>query len=167
MPLTENSREIDAVSQLPNVPAVYAMLGGKGANAHVAYVGIAGKLKQRITQHLVRRDSSVTTGASAVSLNPNLVTEVWWWEHEEFALKAKLDAAELIAFEILNPALRSRAPASEEARRLVADADFASALRELFASTPAGTLVLPTLQTALRRIELLEERVRHLEEGRT
>ena len=51
-----------------------SMHGGRGRGAHVVYV--AGKLKQRVEQHLVRRDSSVTTGASAVCLNPDLVTEV-------------------------------------------------------------------------------------------
>lgn len=67
---------LDSIPLLPNASAVYAMLSGSGAGsgAYVAYVGVAGKLKQRITQHLVRRDSSVTTGASAVSLNPDLVT---------------------------------------------------------------------------------------------
>ena len=64
------------LTELPNRPALYALMSGAGARADIAYVGTAGKLRQRITQHLVRRDSSVTTGTSAVQLNPDYVTEV-------------------------------------------------------------------------------------------
>ena len=53
---------VSPIADLPNEPAVYAMYGGSGAGLYVAYVGVASKLKQRVTQHLVRRDSSVTTG---------------------------------------------------------------------------------------------------------
>jgi excinuclease UvrABC nuclease subunit len=67
---------ITTTGQLPNRPAVYAMYGGYGSNLHVAYVGIAGHLKRRLEQHLIRRDSSVTTGTSVVSLNPELVTKL-------------------------------------------------------------------------------------------
>ena len=44
------------VSQLPNVPAVYAMYGGRGRGLHVAYVGIADYVRGRINQHLINRD---------------------------------------------------------------------------------------------------------------
>jgi hypothetical protein len=81
------------------------MFSGRGRGAYCAYVGIAGNLKQRIAQHLIRRDSSVTTGASAVSLNPDFINEVKWWEHPEFHQRHVLEAAELVAFEILDPVL--------------------------------------------------------------
>ena len=71
-------------SDLPKVPAVYALYGGRGRGSYVAYVGQAVKLRVRIEQHLVRRDSSVVTGVAAVSLNPDHVTEVRWWVHPEF-----------------------------------------------------------------------------------
>lgn len=60
-------------SDLPNVPAVYAMYGGRGRSQYVAYVGVADKLRARIEQHLARRDSSMTTGTSAAMLNPDHV----------------------------------------------------------------------------------------------
>ena len=63
-------RDFSTAYDLPNRPAVYALYSGNGNSRYVAYVGIAGKLKQRITQHFIRRDSSVATGVSAVSLNP-------------------------------------------------------------------------------------------------
>jgi excinuclease UvrABC nuclease subunit len=73
---------ITTAGQLPNCPTVYAMYGAHGSDLDVAYVGIEGHLKRRIEQHLIRRDSSVTTGTSVVSLNPELVTKLHWWEHE-------------------------------------------------------------------------------------
>ena len=76
--------EINEIKNLPSVPAVYALVGGRGSRSYVAYVGIGGKLKGRIVQHLVRKDSSVTTGTTATSLNPEHVTQVRWWEAEEF-----------------------------------------------------------------------------------
>lgn len=68
-----------SISELPGAPAVYAMYGGLGRAAYVAYVGLASNLRQRLTQHFIRRDSSVVTGAAAVSLNPDLITRVEWW----------------------------------------------------------------------------------------
>ena len=59
------------ITDLPNTPAVYILFGGKKGNKFVAYVGIADKLRQRVSQHLIRRDSSITTAASIVSLNPD------------------------------------------------------------------------------------------------
>src|SRR6476660_7223155 len=98
----------NAIAQLPNAPAVYAMYGGRGRGLHVAYVGIADDLRGRINQHLLRRDSSVTTGVSAVALNPDLVSEIRWWLDPRFAQREVLEAGEQIAFQVLNPALRSR-----------------------------------------------------------
>ena len=76
--------ELTTITDLPNVPAVYAMYGGQGRSRYVAYVGLGSKLRSRVEQHLIRRDSSVTTGVSAVSLNPDFVTEVRWWEYPAF-----------------------------------------------------------------------------------
>jgi hypothetical protein len=98
--------EVTSISDLPNVPAIYAMFGGQDRSRYVAYVGLGSKLRSRVEQHLVRRDSSVTTGVSAVSLNPDFVSEVRWWEHPDFEKQDVLEAAELIAFDVLEPALR-------------------------------------------------------------
>jgi hypothetical protein len=158
-------QSITSFALLPAGPAVYALYGGRG-RPYVAYVGSAGHLRSRIEQHLVRRDSSVTTGVSAVSLNPDFITEVRWWEHPSFADRAALEAAELVAFDVLEPVLRSRSAVSEAARALSSDADFQAAMRSVFDAEPAGGLVLPTLQEALDRIAALEERVRALEAWR-
>src|SRR3712207_4555331 len=100
--LTDQSmRELTSIDQLPSCPAVYGMYGGRGRSSYVAYVGIADVLRRRIIQHLVNRDSSVATGTAAVGLNPDYVTAVRWWEHPEFGQRHVLEAAELVAFDIL------------------------------------------------------------------
>ncbi|MCD4782602.1 MAG: GIY-YIG nuclease family protein [Candidatus Eremiobacteraeota bacterium] len=88
------------LSNVPKYPAVYAMYGGTGRSQYVAYVGIAKNLRQRLEQHLIRRDSSVTTGTSASTLNPDYVTEIRWWTHSRFSDRAALEAAEIIAFNL-------------------------------------------------------------------
>lgn len=145
------------------MPAVYAMYGGRSSSAYVAYVGVADVLKRRVVQHLIRRDSSVTTGMSAVSLNPDLVTEVRWWEHPRFTERAVLLAAELVAFDVLEPALRSRGGITGEAKQLYFDESFSVSMRSHFASEATGRLLIPTLQATLERIEDLERRVAALE----
>jgi hypothetical protein len=67
-----------SVNELPPAPAVYAMYGGAGRE-YVAYVGLADNLRRRVNQHLVNRDSSVTTGTSAAGLNPDHIRAVEWW----------------------------------------------------------------------------------------
>ena len=156
---------LHSVSDLPQVPSVYAMYGGKGRGRYVAYVGIGKSLKNRVVQHLVRRDSSVTTGTSAVQLNPNYVTEVVWWEHPEFDQRHVLEAAEMVAFEVLDPALRSRGVPQQLARDLYAEEDFRTEIGALFSSEPEGRLTILTLEDALERIAVLEKRVTELEQG--
>jgi hypothetical protein len=151
------------LAELPAVPAVYALYGGRGAARSVAYVGVAERLKQRIRQHIVSRDSSVVTGASVVRLNPDLVTEVAWWTHPAFAERARLEAAEMVAFDVLQPTLRSRGASQMEARRLYKDGAFYAEMSALFTAEPAGTLAILTLPDALERIAELERRVAALE----
>jgi hypothetical protein len=42
------------------------------------------------------------------SLNSDFVTEAQWWEHPDFEKQEVLEAAELVAFDVLEQALRSR-----------------------------------------------------------
>jgi hypothetical protein len=72
------------------------------------YVGSGDDLRRRVTQHLVLRSSSVTTGTGAVGLHPDHVRTVEWWEHPDFSEHVVLEAAELVAFDVLEPALQSR-----------------------------------------------------------
>jgi hypothetical protein len=156
-------REAATISELPNAPAVYALYGGRGQGLHAAYVGVAEALHRRIRQHLVTHDSSVTTGASVASLNPNLVTEVRWWEHPAFSERPRLEAAELVAFKVLDPVLRSRGVVQDTVNKILAEQNFESEMEALFAGDPIGRLSIPTLQDALERIEALEHQLAALE----
>lgn len=155
---------VASVAELPNVPAVYALYGGTGRSQYVAYVGIADRLKDRIGQHLIRRDSSIVTGVSTVGLNPDLVTEVRWWTHPDFSDRAVLQAGELLAFDVLEPALRSRGGITGEAKTLYNTSEFRDRMLPLFAGSPAGHLVRPTLHDAMLRIAELEREVALLKE---
>ena len=156
-------KNINSVTDLPNVPAIYAMYGGRGRGLHVAYVGIGDNLKRRVKQHLVRRNSSVTTGTSAATLNPDYVTQVRWWEYRNFSEKHVLQAAELVAFDVLDPALRSRGAIQEEAKELYADEAFYENMMAIFQGESTGRLVIPTIQDALEKITELERRLDDLE----
>lgn len=155
---------ITSISSLPNSPAVYAMYGGHGRKRYVAYVGIADKLKRRIIQHMVNRDSSIATGTSAVGLNPDYVTEVRWWENRRFSDRNALIAAELVAFQILDPALRSRGRTPRKAHEMYSNKEFNAEMKLLFKSEPKGILIVSNLQNATDRIERLEHKITVLEE---
>lgn len=152
-----------SISDLPAKPAVYALYGGAGRSSYVAYVGITGNLKNRITQHLVRRDSSVTTGTSAATLHADLITEVRWWRKGLGQGKISREAAEIIALEVLDPALRSRGRTRGDALKRARDRAFRARMEELFDGEPEGRLIIPDLLSAMGRISDLESRVRALE----
>jgi hypothetical protein len=67
-----------------------------------------GNLALRLVQHFVRRDSSLVTGTSAVGVNIEHVSYVEWWESDLLHDENQRHAAELIAFDVLDPALVSR-----------------------------------------------------------
>jgi hypothetical protein len=156
-------QQIYSFNKLPRVPAVYVLYGGQDHTRHAAYVGIADVLKTRIIQHLVNRDSSVTTGKGAAQLNPDHVTCLHWWEHPDFTDRPKLEAAELIAFTLFDPILRSRGKIRAEAKRLKSDPTFAEPIKTLLKGTPSGQLTILTLDDAFARIVELERRLAVLE----
>ena len=157
-------RDFSLISKLPPVPAVYALYGVTGQRTYVAYVGKSTNLKDRIEQHFIRRDSSVTTGVSAASLNPNRIAEIRWWRSDDFSGAAALEAAEEIAFQVLNPTLRSRGQTTQRARTLLDDPEFRGTMSAVFDKEPAGKIQFSDLSDAIERISDLEERVRALEE---
>jgi len=151
------------LSQLPNCCAVYAMYGGDGGRRYVAYVGIADKLKRRIAQHLLSRDSTVATGTSAVGINPEYIKEIRWWTHDAFAERNKLEAAELVAFDVLNPALRSRRSANSAATKLYCRSRFKVQMEKLFAGKAHGRLTVVSLEDVINKVSVLEKRLMKLE----
>jgi hypothetical protein len=154
--------KIPKISSLPNSPAIYALYGGKGQRKFVAYIGIADKLRQRISQHLVRRDSSIVTGTSIVSLNPDYVTALKWWEHPDFSKREALEAAEEIAFRIFDPVLRSRGNLTERGEILYKNPDFNKKREMLFHDNPSGSLEFPDFQDILEKVSELEIEIKFL-----
>ncbi|MEQ1921102.1 MAG: hypothetical protein ABL952_01220 [Pyrinomonadaceae bacterium] len=152
---------VSSISHIPKVPAIYAMLGGSSSNLYVAYVGMGDDLKQRLAQHFLRRDSSAVTGTSAVSLNPELITQVNWWSRDEFSIRTYLEAAELYAFKLLNPVMRSRGRVSKEAMAMSETMDFEMKIAGVFLRNPSGVFV-PTSVMAKKMSEL-ETRLAALE----
>jgi hypothetical protein len=159
-----SSQMLLGISDLPNRPALYALYGGAGTRAYVAYVGIAESLKRRAAQHLLLRDSSVATGTSAVGINPDYVTALKWWEHSRFSERKALQAAEMVAFDVLDPALRSRGGVSKAAQALYDSRDFRKEMETLLKKNPSGHLRIPSLEGVARGLARLEERLEKIEE---
>jgi len=74
-----------------------------------------------------------------------------------------LETAELTAFNVFEPALRSRGAIRHDAKQLFESPDFQERIRSLFTEPPSGRLVLRNLQDAFTRIEALERRIEELE----
>jgi hypothetical protein len=74
-----------------------------------------------------------------------------------------MEAAELVAFDVFEPALRSRGAITERARQLYAEEPFRKRMGALFAEAPAGQLVILTLPDVVERLAQLEERLRRIE----
>ena len=159
------TRSFDEIRNLPQDPGIYGLKSPTDVkDGTYSYVGLSGNIRNRVNQHLVRRNSSVTTGASATSLNPDKISECNWWWHKTFAKKEYLEAAELIAFEKLNPPLGSRGSPGSAALELAQDKDFISQMEELFSSPPTGFIVFHDLSWAVSKIRELENEIKLLKE---
>jgi hypothetical protein len=157
------TKTFDSIADVPSTPGVYVMYAGSGRALEAIYVGIASNLKSHLGQHLIRRDSRITTGAGAVSLNPDKICEVHWWKHKRFKSMDYRGAAEVIASQVLNPVLRNRALPTPEARELADDKSFADTMRDLIGGPPAGVVTIDTVETLGRRVAQLERKLRTLE----
>ena len=124
-----------SLSEIPKKPGVYIL---RDRNGEVAYVGISKDVRSRIDQHLNRRDSSISTGVSTTMLNPDFVTKVEWWIRDLFSEKDARKAAELIAFQVFEPSLRSRGKPSTAAQEKFNDPGFKAQIEEILESPPDG-----------------------------
>ena len=109
------------------------------------------------------RDSSASTGTSATGINAEYVTEIWWWEHPRFSELPVREAAELVAFDLLNPALRSRKGIGKAAQKLCESSRFRKEMGKLI-KKPTGRLTLPSLDRVWRRLSAVEDRLATVEE---
>jgi len=138
------------------------MYGGEDRR-YVAYVGIGDDLRRRVTQHLVNRNSSATTDTGAVRLHPDHVSAVAWWEHPSFGDRVVLAAAELVAFDVLEPTMRSRGGITAAARQRATDDAFRDEMGAMFVGAPAGRPDLTTFAGVVKRLGALERRIERLE----
>ncbi len=155
---------VSLLSAAPKSAGIYALCAGHGRHRYIAYVGVTKNIRQRLLQHLVRKDSSIVTGASAVSLDPDRVTEVRWWLHPLF--EQYMAEAEVVAFRILDPVLRSRQKVSAPVEFIADREDFARQVEAVFSKPPSGSVEIPTYQELLHRVAELEKAVRMLHSGR-
>lgn len=141
------------------------MYAGEPPRTWVAYVGMAGNLHGRLFQHFIRQDSSIAA-AAAVRLDLEYVRYVEWWEHEDFSDENKRHAAELVAFDVFEPVLRSRGNPSRPAVELYEDPTFRDKFDRFFRGEPAGRMFHARLPDLARQVHELEARVRTLEDAR-
>jgi len=151
------------LTDLPTNPAIYTLHGGKKGTKFVAYVGIGDNLRNRIIQHMVRRDSSITTGTGIITLNPDYITEIHWWNHPRFEKREVLEATEVIGFEVFDPLLRGRGKLSEKARMLLSDTLFREDTVSLLKEKPSGSMKFLDYQDLIEKIGELENKVERME----
>jgi hypothetical protein len=155
-------RDYYDVRRIPKEPGIYCLLGHSERGAYPAYVGKASRLQIRVSQHLEYRNSSVTTGASAASLKPELVAGCQYWTHADFADAATLAAAELVAFDVLQPVLRSRGGLNQAADALRMSKQFNEWARKLL-TKPSGEVRFRSISELSAVLRSLEERIVALE----
>jgi len=104
-------------------------------------------------------DSSVTTGVSAAGLNTESVRRAKWWLDPRLEQQVWREAAELVAFDLFQPTLRSLGGISEAAKNLYGRPGFAESVREMLTKHPAGEFYPLNLRNLLARVEELETRL--------
>ena len=152
-------RSFKELKHLPQFSGIYAFKGINDRSGMYSYIGMASQLRDRVSQHLIRRDSSVTTGASTVVLNPDKISECHWWVHDSFNDKIYLEAAELIAFNKFNPTLTSRGTVSNQAKVISSETKFKDEMDLLFDNIPSGYAVFYDLEWAIEKIKELEKEI--------
>jgi hypothetical protein len=102
-------------------------------------------------------------GSSAVGVNIDLISHVDWWEHPDFTDDDHRHAAEMIAFDVLDPALRSRGNPRKSAKRLSEDAAFREEMVVLFHGPPTGRFLPPRIGDLAAELRDLTKRVAAIE----
>lgn len=147
-----------SLSSIPKTAGIYAMYYRSGG---VAYVGLSKSLRDRIRDHMTYHNR-----VSATVLNPDNVCCICWWFNPKFSERAYLEAAEVVAFEVLNPSLRSRGKITDRAKAILADQKFHDEMTCLFDGTPSGVFHPKTLDNLVDLVLELRDRVSELEKQR-
>ena len=98
-----------------------------------------------------------------MGINPDYVTEICWWEHRRFSKRTPREDAELVAFDPLDPALRSRKRVGKAAQELSKDRRFRTEMKMLL-KNPSGHVRIPSLEDVWRRLSAFENRLEEIEE---
>ena len=155
-------RSFDEIKHVPQFAGIYGFKGATDKSGSYSYIGLSGKLRDRISQHLLRRDSSVSTGVSAVSLNPDNIDECHWWIHESFEDRDYLEAAELVAFEFFRPTLVSRGNPTSNAIEIMKKEEFKDKMYSLFSTIPSGYIRFYDISWTVEKIKELEKEINEL-----
>ena len=148
-------RSFEEIKNIPSFPGIYAFKGAYDRREEYSYVGMTNNLKERVSQHLIKKDSSIVTGSSTISLNPDKICECHWWIHKKFEDKRLRSIAEQIAFDLLKPTLRSRGHSVEDKVENV----FKQEMIDLFKGIPSGYATFYNLDWAVRKIRELEKEI--------
>ena len=152
-------RSFDEINYLPQFPGIYGFKRPNNVQDNYSYIGLSNKLREIVSQHLLKRDSSVATCASAILLNPVKIAECHWWIHESFGTREYLEAAELIVFERFNLTLVSRLTPSTRALEIPNDEVFKKQMDKLFSNVPSNYIKFYDLSWAINKIKELENEI--------
>ena len=144
-----------SLSSIPKAAGIYAMYDRSGC---VAYVGLSKKLRNRIRDHTTYHNR-----ASATVLNLDQVSRICWWLNPKFSDKTYREAAEVVAFEVLNPSLCSRGKVTKRAKDVLKDQTFRDEMACLFRGKPSGVFYPKTLDNLVDLVLKLDKRVSELE----
>ena len=144
-----------SLSSIPKEAGIYAMYY---RSRSVAYVGLSKNLRNRIRDHMTYHNRD-----SATVLNPDKVGHICWWLNPRFSDKAYREAAEVVAFKVLNPSLRSRGNVTKRAKPILEDQTFCDEMARLFRGKPSGVFYPKTLDNLVDLVLKLDKRVSELE----
>ena len=146
---------------IPAEPGIYAM---NDRNNKAAYVGESDNLRDRIRDHIVNRDSTAVTRLSPTMLNPDYVYRICWWQCDSiFDERVNRQAAELVAFDVLDSSHKSRAAIPNKAKDKACEQPFRTIMVNLFNGKPVGCYYPPTLRNLTDCVSQLCKRVSELE----
>ena len=96
-------------------------------------------------------------------LNPEKVGYIRWWLNPKFSDKGYREAAEVIAFKVLNPSLRSRGKVINRTQPFLEDQTFCDEMECLFRDEPSGAFYPKTFDNLVDLVLELDKRVSELE----
>ena len=155
-------RSFDEVKHLPQLPGINGFKRPNNIQDNYSYIGLSNKLRESVSQHLLKRDSSIATGSSDISLNQENIAEYHWRINESFGIREYWEAAELIAFERFNLTLVSRVTPSTRALEISNDEVFKKQMDKLFSNVPSGYINFHDLSWAINKIKELENEILEL-----